>query len=312
MRNNTTANYNVATGFQALSRNTTGIDNVAVGVNSLFNNIGGLENVAIGRNAAFNNISGSRVTALGFGALAANLNSGNIGIGYLAGVSITGGYQNVVVGTQANSTTTTGYRNTIIGTLSNVTSAALFNGTTLGYAAVVNANGKVRIGNTGVTSIEGQVGFAAVSDGRFKDNIQESTTNAFDFIMNLRPVEYNFNTQRFDDFLLQNTEAKLKEEMISGRDYTKEFSKKQTGFIAQEMENAMKKSKYQFSGLNIPETNEGNYSIVYGLLTVPLVKTVQEQQVMIEEQNEKLKAQQNEIDLLRQELREIRSMIQNK
>jgi hypothetical protein len=129
--------------------------------------------------------------------------------------------------------------------------------------------------------------------------------------MNLRPVEYNFNTQRFDDFLLQNTEAKLKEEMTSGRDYANEFSKRQTGFIAQEMEAAIKKTNYQFSGLNVPESDLGNYSIVYGLLTVPLVKTVQEQQAMIEVQNEKLKAQQNEIDLLRQELREIRSLIQN-
>ena len=66
---------------------------------------------------------------------------------------------------------------------------------------------------------------------------------------------------------------------------------RQSGFVAQEVEQAMKESGYDFNGLHKPADENDNYGLAYGLFTVPLVKAVQEQQKMIEE----LKKEINEL-----------------
>ena len=48
----------------------------------------------------------------------------------------------------------------------------LTNATAIGYEAIVNASNKVRLGNTAVTVIEGQVAFTASSDKTKKENFQ--------------------------------------------------------------------------------------------------------------------------------------------
>jgi hypothetical protein len=53
-----------------------------------------------------------------------------------------------------------------------VTSGGLFNATAIGFGAKVNASNKVRLGNTTVTVIEGQVAFTASSDKTKKENFQ--------------------------------------------------------------------------------------------------------------------------------------------
>jgi Chaperone of endosialidase len=51
-----------------------------------------------------------------------------------------------------------------------VSAGDLTNATAIGFGAVVNANNKVRLGNTAVTVIEGQVAFTASSDKTKKEN----------------------------------------------------------------------------------------------------------------------------------------------
>ncbi len=54
-----------------------------------------------------------------------------------------------------------------------------------------------------------------------------------------------------------------------------------TGFIAQEVEKAAIDAAYVFDGVHIPAHADDNYSLSYSQFVVPLVKAVQEQQVMI-------------------------------
>jgi len=56
-----------------------------------------------------------------------------------------------------------------------------------------------------------------------------------------------------------------------------------TGFIAQEVEKAAQKTGYDFDGIVKPkDMTQNNYGISYASFVVPLVKAVQEQQVLIE------------------------------
>ena len=48
----------------------------------------------------------------------------------------------------------------------------LYNATAIGREAIVNASNKVRLGDTAVTVIEGQVAFTAISDKTKKENFQ--------------------------------------------------------------------------------------------------------------------------------------------
>jgi hypothetical protein len=67
---------------------------------------------------------------------------------------------------------TTGDHNTAIGFLADVSIGNLNNATAIGYLATVDASNKVRLGNTDVTVIEGQVAFTASSDKTKKENFQ--------------------------------------------------------------------------------------------------------------------------------------------
>lgn len=70
---------------------------------------------------------------------------------------------------------TTGSGNIAIGYLANTSTSNLTNSTIIGYNGVVDANDKVRIGNSSITSNGGQVSWTAYSDSRIKENIQENT-----------------------------------------------------------------------------------------------------------------------------------------
>jgi hypothetical protein len=139
LRNNTTGINNTASGGNVLFNNTTGSFNAASGMNALSNNTTGFENTASGNAALGFNTTGNRNTASGFKALLSN---------------------------------TTGSDNTAIGHDANVSVGNLTNATAIGAGAIVAASNKVRIGNSSVTVIEGQVAFTAVSDKNKKENFK--------------------------------------------------------------------------------------------------------------------------------------------
>jgi hypothetical protein len=188
LERNTTGEFNTATGFGALGLNTTGSGNTASGVNALAKNHVGEENTAIGATALQYNITSGN-TAIGFAALQnttlghSNTASGdralfnnttgqlNTAIGLVALYDNTTGGGNTAIGVGAGGSTT-GNNNTAIGRDSGVLTGDLVNATAIGAWAVVGASNKIRLGNSDVTVIEGQVDFSFSSDQTRKENFQ--------------------------------------------------------------------------------------------------------------------------------------------
>jgi hypothetical protein len=85
---------------------------------------------------------------------------------------IPGPNNNTAIGGAALLSNTTGSVNTAIGIGADVSAGNLSNATAIGFGAVVNASNKIRLGNTAVTVIEGQVAFTASSDKTKKENFQ--------------------------------------------------------------------------------------------------------------------------------------------
>ncbi len=168
----------------------------------------------------------------------------------------------------------------------------MLNATALGAGAVVDASNKVRIGNSAVTVIEGQVPFTTPSDGRYKFNVREDV-KGLDFILQLRPVTYQFDVKRFDEQMNHQANATgATENYALQAAYTEASQIRRSGFIAQEVEKAANATGYDFSGIIKPKTEQDHYSLSYDAFVVPLVKAVQDQQAIIDEQNRKMAAQQ--------------------
>ena len=76
----------------------------------------------------------------------------------------------------------------------------------------------------------------------------------------------------------------------------------QTGFIAQEVEQAAKASNYDFSGVDKPKNENDFYGLRYAEFVVPMVKAMQEQQKLIEEQKTKIESLENRLKLIEEKL----------
>jgi hypothetical protein len=266
----------------ALETNGTGWYNTASGYLSLANHRNGNENVAEGAQALYLDTSGIYNTAIGSHALYGN----------------TLGIENTAVGTWALGSNGTGNYNTAVGYNAGSNGYTLSNTTAIGYNAVANASNKVRIGNSAVTVIEGQVPFTTPSDGRFKYQIQEDV-KGLAFIMQLRPITYQFNVQQFDA-QQQPQDKRMATAAIPASlqtAYAEAAAIRRSGFIAQEVEKAADATGYNFSGLIKPKAAQEYYSLSYESFVVPLVKAVQEQQALIE----KLQQQINELKLVQQQ-----------
>src|SRR5258706_9266655 len=219
------------------------------------------------------NTSGFRNAAVGWGALLSNTTgSYNSAFGSLALGNISGGSGNVGIGEQALSNILTGSFNTAIGYRADVESRfGLTNATAVGYTARVDASNKVRIGNTAVTVIGGQVAWTAFSDKRAKKDIQDLDLG-LDFINALRPVAYR---------------------MKDGNDAI------DMGFIAQDIEELLGDG---YNVLAIGGDAERTLSLRHTDLIAPMVKAMQEQQQAIQRQEQV-------IDSLRRELNQLRALI---
>ena len=99
--------------------------------------------------------------------------------------------------------------------------------------------------------------------------------------MKLRPVSYNFQTRKYDEFI--KDEKNKDTRFASNQDYTESEKIRHNGFIAQEVEKAAQESGYEFDGVIAPKNNKEAYGLSYSQFVIPLVKAIQEQQKMIEE-----------------------------
>ncbi len=314
---NTTGYRNTATGYKALYSNTTGTYNAAFGKNALFSNDNGDNNTAFGTDALLQNVHGDDNTGIGYSALRNNLSSRNLAIGeqslnyntighdnsaggYISLFNNTEGNNNSAFGSYALYSNTSGDYNTALGYRAYYTGTNLDNSTAIGYNASITANNQIRLGNSSVTSIGGYADWTNVSDKRFKKNISENVPG-LKFIMKLHPVTYHLDMDaiaRFnntpDSLRLLNAE-KAKSKML------------QTGFVAQEVEQAAESIGYDFSGVDAPKNENDFYGLRYAQFVVPLVKAVQE----LNEQNKKQQAvieqQQKMLNQLIKEVKELKN-----
>jgi hypothetical protein len=336
---NTTGIDNTANGFDALLSNTTGIDNTANGAYALYSDTTGDENTANGYKALYSDTSGDNNTADGYEALYSNTTGyNNTADGLIALSSNTTGYQNTANGCAALYFNTTGYSNTANGfeaLFSNTTGVyntangfdALFSNTTgggntalgafadvpsqsvlsnataIGNGALVDASNKVRIGNTLVSSIGGQVGWTTFSDGRYKKNIKEDV-QGLKFIDLLKPITYTVDINGLNthyDNLRKHDSAydKAKAQMQPSADAASKTI--YNGFIAQDVEKAAQSINYNFSGVDKPQNKDGLYGLRYSDFVVPLVKAVQELSKLNDGKDAKIDTLQDAVNNLQNE-----------
>jgi hypothetical protein len=313
---NTTGSYNTANGYKALFNNTIGGSNTAIGRMALLNNTSGSNNTANGYQAIYSNTTGNFNTVNGYQALYSNtIGNQNCAIGYRTLYSNTTGDLNHASGSYALYSNTTGYENTAVGIYSlyygsaassnvalgfsagdfvangnsntflgancNAVSSGLTNTSSIGYNTKIDASNKVRIGNTTITSIGGQVGWTTFSDGRYKRNVEENVPG-LDFISKLRPVTYTTDITGLDNHYPKPT-LREGQELPPLVDISQQEKIRYSGFIAQEVEAAAKEVGYDFSGVDKPQKEGNLYGIRYAEFVVPMVKAIQEQQKQIEE-----------------------------
>ena len=303
--NNDDGSYNTANGFRALYSTKFDTFSVWIGNNTangsyaLFSNSNGYDNTATGSSALYSNTTGYRNTSAGSYALYSNTTgNSNAANGYEALYSNTTGYHNTANGSYALYFNTTGGGNTAFGYSAGVSLKNLSNSTAIGHYATVSSNNRVRIGNSSISRIGGQVAWTNLSDGRIKENVKEAVPG-ISFISELRPVTYTINTRKQDEITMQAMPDSIKEvRMLSDEEYLKSSSIVRTGFIAQEVEEAARKVGFDFDGVSAPENETDLYGIRYAEFVVPLVKAVQEQQEMIESQQEMIEQLLNRIATL--------------
>jgi hypothetical protein len=179
--------------------------------------------------------------------------SANTASGSAALLSTTTGSYNTASGYRALYSNTTGNYNTAVGYGADVYTGSLTNATAIGANAVVDASNTVRIGDTNVQSIRAHVsGITADSDLREKKDIQD-IGYGLSFIKTLRPVQYRLKegNNRID-----------------------------FGFIAQDIETLL---GIDYNILGIGGTEERMLSLRYTDFIAPMVKAMQEQQVIIDD-----------------------------
>jgi trimeric autotransporter adhesin len=110
--------------------------------------------------------------------------------------------------------------------------------------------------------------------------------------MKLRPVTYNIDITGLSNRLNESRGKAVNAAMRKAIAEKEQVI--QTGFVAQEVEQAAKETGYEFSGVDKPKTGTGLYGLRYSEFVVPLVKAVQE----LSKQNEELQKQIDELKAL--------------
>ena len=245
---NSTGKDNAFFGSKAGLFNVGGSRNSFFGSGAGHRNAGGHGNSFFGAAAGSSNVSGNSNVHIGFQSGHRSDASNNTFIGHFNAEQNISGNANVFIGQFTGFTNTSGNNNTVIGMGADLESGDLENAMALGYRARVDASNEVRLGNTFITRIEGQVPFSSSSDRRLKEDIATSPLG-LDFIMELNPVIYHRKA---------NSNADL-----------------ELGLIAQELESTLSKFDQPDVGM-INQGSDGFYSVRYNDLLAPMIKAIQE------------------------------------
>jgi hypothetical protein len=316
LTSNTTGGSNTAVGLGVLEHNTDGHDNTGFGYAALIENTSGFENTALGSGALFSNSTGGNNTAIGGGALQSNTTgSGNTATGLAALVHNLGGNNNTATGESALNSHMIGDGNTANGggalrshTIGNRNIALGFHAgknltvgsdnIAIGNPGIRDEFGVIRIGNAerhistyiagingitvagGVTVVvdtSGHLG-TMTSSARFKENMQPMD-KASEAILALRPVTFR---------------------------YKHEFDPKgipQFGLVAEQVE--------KVNPDLVARDDEGKpFTVRYEAVNAMLLNEFLKEHLKVELQDRNAQEQQKEIDALKAELKEQRSLIQ--
>jgi hypothetical protein len=239
--------------------------NTYVGRRTGYTNREGEDNVGMGAFADFNNTIRSRTTFIGsyakpwqndvalLGYNSRSTKANGVGIGSGADVQ---GIGSIALGYQA--------------TIANNAD----NSIAIGDQTTVNTSNTVLIGNSSTTRIGGFVNWRATSDARLKKEVREDI-HGLDFIQKLRPVSYQLDAGKAREYMGGPDGVGLSE-----------YPGRQSGFLAQEVEQAAQEVGFDFSGVDPPRHEDDSYGLRYAEFVVPLVKAVQE----LASENERLKA----------------------
>jgi hypothetical protein len=344
---NSTGSRNIAVGYQSLFSSITQTDNLAIGEQALYTSDGGTADIAIGNLSEYFNTTGSQNTAIGYQALYSNSTGiNNTACGYLsldfntgsynsafgdaALLDNTSGFANAASGSEALENNTmgsynsgfgvdallnnmTGDENTGVGYLAEPNAGTYSNTTALGYSTTTTASNQVRVGNSSVTSIGGQVGWSTLSDGRVKKNIKQNVPG-LEFINKLSPITYNLNLDAVDN-IIQLPQPKNKDgKSIQPKQYDLDARKAKeqivyTGFVAQDVEKAAKSLNYDFSGVDAAKNDNDLYGLRYADFVVPLVKAVQELSKMNDDKDAKIDSLQKQNNDIQQQLDDLRTLV---
>ncbi len=275
---NTTANENCFYGSNAGINSTTGSQNVFMGYQSGNKNTDGWANIFIGAKSAIKNTTGEKNVVIGTFAAGESVDGNqNVYIGHSVANKINGD-GNVYIGAHTGAAFSTGSKNTLIGKDAMLNDHNIQNATALGHGAVVQGSNQVRIGNTSISRIEGQVSFSSTSDRRLKEQIKPLTLG-LDFVKDLNPVVYHRK---------ENDQPSL-----------------EMGLIAQELMEVLSRHNATDVG-SVHESNDGYLSVRYNDLFAPLIKAVQE----IADKNlrleELIEHQQTQISKLQMDLNRVK------
>ncbi len=258
---NSTGKDNAFFGSKAGLFNVDGSRNSFFGSGAGHRNASGHGNSFFGAAAGSSNVSGSANVHMGFQSGHRSDGSNNTFIGHFSAEQNVSGDANVFVGQFVGFTNTTGSNNTLVGVEADVLSPDLENATAIGYRARVDASNEVRLGNTFITRIEGQVPFSSSSDQRLKESIKPVDLG-LDFIADLRPVSYHRKSNPGSD--------------------------QEMGLIAQELLEVLDKFNMKDAGLVYQNAN-GYYSVRYNDLFAPIIKALQELKLQIDLLNQENK-----------------------
>jgi hypothetical protein len=334
---NFSGSSNTFLGYKAGTTNNYGNDNCFYGREAGFSNVSGEGNSFFGRDAGRSTIDADENSFFGHDAGRSNTyGTHNSFFGHEAGMENTDANFNTFMGSQAGKYNTTGFHNTCIGSFAGVFTTTGSNNVFIGhYAGSENVTGfsninisgslgsdtlyntvvlggtssvvnKVRLGNTLIEVVEGQVGYSHPSDGRFKFNIQENVPGLA-FIEKLRPVTYQFDIAKFNHHLQPDQEASNANSIELTRQHAEEERRSgviQTGFIAQEVEAAAKELGFNFDAVVAPQNEKDNYGLRYAEFVVPLVKAVQElhaENKVLRNQLEKLMGRVEQLEAVNRE-----------
>jgi len=244
----------------------------------------GADNTGIGASAFYDagyGCSGDYNTALGVEALR-DLATGNCntGVGMLTGSTVG---------------LATGSYNTYVGFYATDNAGTYNNSTALGYSTSINASNQVDIGNTSITTIQGEVNWSTYSDRRIKDSIQNNVPGLI-FINKLKPVTYHLNIDQQEN-IMGIVDTNTNPSYLNHKYDIEKIAF--SGLIAQQVDSAANQCSYNFSGVKKPPTSNGLYGLSYSDFVVPLIKAVQQLSATKDSMRSKLDSVQSTLDSLR-------------